>query len=625
MGDPMSLHPVDWAIIGLYMAGTMIVGLYFTRRAGRDMDSFFVSGRSLPWYLAGVSMIATSFASDTPLWVSSLVRQYGVHYVWQYWAPAIGSALGIVLFARLWRRLAVLTDNEFLEMRYPGRLASALRFWSGFSAAVFFCPLVIGWVVKAMEVITREMMGLPPEYRIYTTIAVMIVALISCALSGLWGVVYTDFFQFVLSLAGTIALAVLAVKAVGGLGPMVERLNALDAWPGRSLAIAPTVGSGAHQMSVWNAVGYFGILWLTVALSGGYQAQRILACRSTRDASYAMLLHTAVYYALICWPWILVGLCSILLLPDLGGSSHDAAYPRMMLKLLPIGLRGLMVAAMLAAFMSTISTLFNWGSSYLLNDIYRRFLVRHAADRHYVHVGRLATVFMAFAGALISLQAANIQQLLTIAYVVGTGPAVVGILRWFWPRLTAAGDLTAVVAAWVVTPFLLFPCGFKHPIFDAPARWLMGWEANLSDDPNLLGARMSFIVIVVTLLAVTVSLCTRPTPDEHLRAFLLKARPFRFCWRSVIRRLDLFYVDEERPASTLVSWILAMGCVYGLLFGIGKLLLGAPVSGAAWLMVSGVTLLLTIRRVRWEHDAAGAPDPPAGSAMGDDVQSTRAG
>lgn len=604
MNGTQSLELVDWLIIVVYMGGTAWLGLHFARRAGKDMDSFFVSGRSLPWYLAGVSMIATSFASDTPLWVSSLVRQHGVYYVWQYWAPAIGSALAIVLFARLWRRMGVLTDNEFLELRYSGPMAAALRFWSGFSAAVLFCPLIISWVVKAMEVISREAMGLPPEYRVYTTVAVITVALVSCALSGLWGVVYTDLLQFILSLVGTTTLAAIAVHEVGGLDAMRSRLEALSAWPGSSLNIAPRIGSGPELMSVWNAIGYFGILWVSVALSGGYQAQRILACRTSRDASFAVLLHTAVYYAVISWPWIIVGLCSLLLLPDLGGASPDVAYPRMMVRLLPVGMRGLLVAAMLAAFMSTISTLFNWGSSYLLNDLYRRFFVRHASERHYVSMGRLATVFIAAAGGVISFYAENIQQLLTVAYVVMTGPAIVGVLRWFWPRLTAAGDLAAMLACWAVAPLLLFPCGFGEPIFDAPARRLFGFDGALSNDPNLLGARMLFVVVVVTVVAGAVSLCTRPADEDRLRAFLLKARPFQLFWGATARRLGVDYPEGERPVRTLVSWLWAAAVVYGLLFGAGKLLLGDRRLGIGCLVLFAVALAITIRRVSQDHRSA---------------------
>ena len=594
-----ALHPADWTIVALFMAGTVAVGFYFVRRAGKDIDSFFVTGRSLPWYLAGVSLIATSFAADTPLWITSLVRQYGVHYIWQYWAPAIGASLAIVLFARLWRWLRVLTDIEFIELRYSGKAAAALRFWMGFSLAMFFCPLIIGWVAKAMEVITREAMGLPPEYRIWTTIVVVLVALASCALSGLWGVVYTDFVQFLLATAGTITLAVLAVREVGGLDAMVAQLQAMETWGGRGLSIAPNIGSREGQMSIWNGIGYLGILWIGVALSGGYQAQRLLACRNARHATYAMLLHSTVYYALVCWPWIIVALCSLILLPDLGTDvGHDAAYPRMIMQILPIGMKGILVAALLAAFMSTISTLFNWGSSYLVNDVYRRFLVPRARPPHYVLMGRLATLFMAVVGGLISFAAEDIQQLLTIAYVVSTGPAVVGALRWLWWRQTAIGDLAATVTAWVLAPLMLFPLGFGEPLFDGVVRRLFDTHRSFSSDPDLLGARMLFMLIVVTSISVTVSFLTRRTAAGHLEQFVRRARPFRVLWRPVIDRLDLPYREAETVGRTLVSWPLAFASVYGVLFGVGKVLLGSPGVGLTAMVVSGIAFWLTVRRIR---------------------------
>ena len=614
IGTTESLHAIDWMIIVAYMVVTIGVGLYFTRRAGKDVDSFFVTGRSLPWYLAGVSMIATSFAADTPLWISSLVREHGVYYVWQYWAPAIGSALAIVLFARLWRRLGVLTDIEFIELRYSGKTAAALRFWSGLSMALFFCPLIIGWVAKAMEVITREAMGLSTEDRIWTTVVVVVVALTSCALSGLWGVVYTDFLQFGLATVGTVTLAALAVHEVGGLDQMVTRLQALEDWQGQALNIAPSIGPREGQMPLWNAIGYFGILWIGVALSGGYNAQRLLSCKNSRHATFAMLLHTIVYYALICWPWIIVALCSLIIFPDLGeGVSQDAAYPRMIMSVLPWGMRGILVAALLAAFMSTISTLFNWGSSYLVNDVYRRFVVRDARPGHYVGVGRLATLFMAVLGGLISFAAEDIQQLLTISYVVMAGPAIVAVLRWFWWRQTTAGDLAATITSWIIAPLLLFSCGFGEPIFDEPVRRIFHTEASLSSDPGLVGARMLFMLAVVTVVSVTVSLLTRPVDDELLERFVLRARPFRFFWRPVIRRRGIDYEESESFGRTLVSWALALTSVYALLFGIGKLLFGAYGLGLACMALFGATFWMTIRRI--EHDL---PDVREIPGAGDD-------
>ncbi len=593
-----NLALLDWILVIVIITGIASVGLYFSKRGSKNLEAYFVSGRSLPWYIAGSSMIATSFAADTPLWVTNLVRQFGVHYVWQFWAPFIGAVLAAVYFARLWRRMGFVTDVQFLETRYKGRVAGALRGWSGGMGALLMCPLIVSWVVKAMETISREAMGLPEEYRIYTTIAVIMVALVLCTFSGLFGVVYTDFIQFILATFGTITLAVLAVRAVGGLDSMVVQLSQLDDWSGKELRVLPSIGSGFGQMSVWNAIGLFGILWIGVGTSGGHQAQRLLASRNTLHASQAQILHAVVYYALMAWPWIIVALCSLLIFPVLDTTDQAAAYPRMLVNLLPLGLRGLMIAALLAAFVSTISTLFNWGSSYLVNDIYKRFINPHATQRSYVLIARFATLFIATAGATISFFATDIQQLLTISYVVGSGTAVLTVLRWLWWRLTVEGDFAGIIGGWIIAPLLLF-----GRVFDEPARWLLNLEEDVrfSSDPTLLGARMLFMVIVLTTIIVVVSLCTKPTDDETLKNFVIKARPFRWCWLPVIRKLDTPYVEYENFPRTLLSWAIGIVSVGALLFGVGELLLGSNAKGLLGVAIAATGITCTVRRMRHDY------------------------
>ena len=599
-----SLQTIDYLVIVTILLSLIGVGLYFTRRGGADMDAFFVSGRSLPWYIGGTSMIATSFAADTPLWVSALVRSHGVHYIWQFWAPLIGAVLAVVYFGRKWRRMALITDVEFTEARYQGAPAKTLRCWSGAWGALVICPLISAWVIKAMETISREAMGLPPESQLAVTIAVVAVALLMCGLSGLFGVVYTDFIQFLLATLGTILLAVLSVREVGGLGAMVEQLRAMGEWGGNQLSIAPSIGSGEGQMSAWNAIGYFGFLWIAVGLSGGYQAQRLLASKDAKHASYAQLMHSVVYYAIMAWPWILVALCSLILMPELDVDDQSAAYPRMIVAILPVGLRGLLVAALLAAFISTISTLFNWGSSYLVNDIYRRFLNPDATERNYVLIARIATFFMAVAGAYISIRAENIQQLLTLAYVLSSAGVVPGVLRWLWWRMNGKGELAGLAVGWVLTILLLFA-----KAFDGPATALLGLEEGVafSSHPDLVGARMLFMVTGVGLAAVLGSLLTRPEEMDLLKRFALRARPFALGWRPVIRQMETAYVEPEPLGRTLVSWALALAAVLCLLFGIGKLLLGSPLAGLVLLVAGAAGVLLTLRRIR--EDCAGDVEP----------------
>lgn len=593
-----SLQLIDYIVIFIIMAGLVAIGLYFTKKGGEDMDAFFVSGRSLKWYIAGTSMIATSFAADTPLWVSALVRAHGIHYVWQFWAPLIGAVLGVVYFARKWRRMGFVTDVEFVEARYGGTSAKILRGWSGAWGAIVLCPVISAWVIKAMETISREALGLPGEYQIIVTISVVALAVIMCGMSGLFGVVYTDFIQFALATLGTVLLAIMSVNAVGGLDAMVEQLSNMGDWAGNAMSISPQIGSEEGQMSIWNAIGYFGFLWIGVGLCGGYTAQRLLASKDAKHASYAYLLNTVVYYALMAWPWILVAMCSLILIPELGeGVDQSAAYPRMIVTILPIGLRGLLVAALLAAFISTISTLFNWGSSYLVNDIYQRFISKDAEQKDYVKVGRYATVLMAVAGAYISLQAESIQVLLTFFYVLGSASIVPAVLRWFWWRLNGQAELIGMVVGWIMTALLLVTKSFD-PLFASIMNLPEGVE--FSSDPNLVGARMLFMVASVGITVVVASFFTKADDIELLKKFVLRARPFPLGWGPVIRELDVPYKTEEPFVRTMTSWAISGIAVTCLLFGVGKLLLGPRGFGLFLVVIGVVALLETIRRIRYD-------------------------
>ena len=575
------------------------------------MDSFFVSGRSLPWYIGGTSMIATSFAADTPLWVSALVRSHGVHYIWQFWAPVIGSALALVYFGRKWRRMAFVTDVEFVESRYGGTPAKALRGWTGTWGAIVICPLISAWVIKAMETIGREAVGLSPEYQIPVTIAVVAVAIMMCGLSGLFGVVYTDFIQFMLATIGTILLAILAVREVGGLDVLVEQLREMKDWGGNELSIAPRIGSGEGQMSIWNAIGFFGFLWISVGLSGAYQAQRLLASKNAKHAAFAQLLHTVVYYSLMAWPWIIVGLCSMVLIPELNVADQSAAYPRMIVMVMPVGLKGLLVAALLAAFISTISTLFNWGSSYLVNDVYRRFMNPNATEKNYVFIARIATVLMATAGAWISIKAENMQQLLTLAFVLGSAGVVPGLLRWLWWRTTGKGELIALATGWVMAILLLFVNAFDNEFTDklfGAGINDAGVQLHLSNDPDLVGARMLLMVVVVGLAVIIGSLLTKAEDMDRLKAFAARARPFAFGWRPVIKEMTVVYVEEEPFGRTMFSWAISLLAMLMVLVGVGKLLLGPRGFGLGLIALGAVCLFWTIRRI--QKDCANDIDEP---------------
>jgi Na+/proline symporter len=585
------MHWIDWLIVTAFLGLNIGIGAFFSRKGGKNTDSFFVSGRSLVWYIAGASMIATGFAADTPLWVSSLVRQFGIHAVWQYWTPMIGCALSVVLFARMWRRTGVVTDNEVLELRYTGKSAQTLRAISASMGALIVCPMIIGWVTKAMVTIAQEALGIsgqtidilgatiPSDMAV--TIVVMTCAVIVSTSGGLMGAVYSDFIQFIIATVGAFVLAILSVKAVGGLGSMVDQLSANADWMGHTLNIAPKIethlvpGGTPGAMSIWNAVGFFLILWWGNALCGGYQAQRVLACKNTRHASNALLMYTIAYFAVLSWPWITVALASVILIPDLAGAGDDAAYPRMLMKVLPIGLRGVMIGTLIAAFTSTIQTMFNWGSSYIVNDLYRRFIHKTASDKHYVRVSRVLTVLVAFAGGFIAFKADSILQLLGIFYVVGSGGMLVGALRWLWWRINATAEVAAFVVNWIVGLLMLF--GHKlflmeTPLLDKPMAWLLRLPEGVSftNDYDTLGARMLFMVLVGVITVIVVSLCTPAVEIEQLKKFVIRTRIHRPGWMPVIREIE-GYVPAQTVPQILFDWALVLGTVCSLLFAMSNL------------------------------------------------------
>lgn len=593
-----TLEWLDWLVIGAFLAATLWIGLKFAARGGSSVEAFFVSDRSLSWWIAGISMVATAFASDTPLWVTSLVRQYGIHYSWQYWSGGIGFGLAIVLFSKLWQRTGVLTDNELIELRYSGRAAATLRFWMGFFGATIGCSLVLGWVIKAMETIAREAMGLPPEFRIYSTVLVIGIALFSVMLSGLWGAMFTDLLQFGLAILGSTVLAVVALGHVGGLQALTEKLSTHHEWAGHEMSMIPSIGWDSTQMSVWNAIGYFGILWIGASYSGGYQAQRVLACKDGRNAALATFLFALLYIGVICWPWIITALCSVILYPQLPtGVSHDSIYPRMIMDLLPMGLKGLLVVALLGAFMSTVTTLLNWGSSYLVNDVYRRYLFCGRSDKHYVFVGRASTALIAVIGATMSLYGKSIQSMLEIVFVMGSFGTLTTALRWFWWRTTAVAELATTFLAIPVTFLLLFT-----PAFDAPVRTLFSTGRNLSTDPSLMGARMLVAMTIGLASVVLVSLFTRPTDLDKLRSFAIRVRPFPFGWRPVIQSIGAGHKPWDSVPRTLVLWLVVVASIYSLCFGVGQVLLGSAWVGAALLGVFAVTAVVSVRQIHIDFE-----------------------
>jgi SSS family solute:Na+ symporter len=602
----VALAPLDWAILALYFALSLVIGLYYTRRASGSSAEFFVSGRDLPWWLAGTSMVATSFSVDTPLLVTGWVRTGGIQANWIWWCFAIGGMLAVFFFAKLWRRSEIMTDVEFAEVRYAGRSASFLRGFRSIYLTFYANGLAMGWTSLGMLKVFGEIFSVGKEWALVFSAAV---TLLYAALAGLWGVVVTDLFQFAWAMAGAVLLAVFAVRAAGGLDALLAVLRGSGETAAGAMAGAPAAGAAAMAKSgamipdpgavtphvldflpdfsgadgFWaGPLATFLVLmtvqwWSTKNADGGSVViQRIAASRDERQALLATLWFQVANYALRPWPWILAALASLVLYPQL--ADPESAYPRMMVDLLPAGLLGLMLASLVAAFMSTIVTHINLSAAYLVNDFYRRFLVRGRSERHYVLAGRVATVFAALLGGTIGYFATSISGLFTFLLEFGAGIGLVYIARWFWWRVNAWSEISAMLASSLLTLLLKGSPAWGGPTFTFPQVVLL----------NVLGS---------LAIWVTVTLLTPATPMAKLVEFYRKVRPPGW-WGPVREALGPDAGAPLRMRRQLLLWLVATVFVYAALFGTGKLLLESTAAGLTLLAVAAVSGAILWRNLR---------------------------
>ena len=468
----MRLDALDWTVVGAYGAIALLVGVYFARRAGKGTAEFFLSGRKLPWWMLGTSMVATTFSTDTPNLVTDLVRTGGVSQNWLWWAFLITGMCTVFFYAKLWRRSGVFTDMGFYELRYSGKPAAFLRGFRALYLGVFFNVMIMATVTLAAIKIGGVLLGLDK----YTTVLIAgTVTVIYSATSGLWGVVVTDLLLFVIAMVGAVSAAyyALAQPEVGGLAGLVShpeiagKLSLLPDFTDWRVAVPVFVVPIAVQ---WWATWYPG----AEPGGGGYVAQRMLAARNETDSMKATLWFNIAHYALRPWPWILVALASLAVYPTLDSLAaafpevdpsilrHDLAYPAMLV-FLPHGLLGLVVASLAAAYMSTISTHLNWGASYVVDDFYRRFLAPERSERHYVAVARLSTVGLIALALLVSLWLENALQAFQILLQIGAGTGMIFLLRWFWWRINAWSEISAMVISFAVAVWFQFCLLYTSP------------------------------------------------------------------------------------------------------------------------------------------------------------------
>ena len=576
----MTLAPLDWLIIAVYFAASASVGLWYSRRGGRSVSDFFLSGRSLPWWLAGTSMVATTFAADTPLAVAGLVARNGIAGNWIWWSAAFGSMLTVFFFARLWRRAGILTDVEFAELRYSGTPAAILR---GFRALYLGVPIncvIMGWVNLAMAKILAVTLGWD---RLTAVLLSLAITGIYSALSGLWGVVVTDFFQFVFAMSGTIALAVFALRlpAIGGLDGLVAKV------PPGTLAFTPFVGdSGTDAMALValplaSFLTYVCVQWWASWYpgqepgGGGYVAQRMMSAKDEKHSFFATLWFTIAHYCVRPWPWILVGLASLVLYPTL--EDKESGYVMVMRDYLPSGWRGLLLGAFFAAYMSTISTQLNWGTSYVVNDFYRRFVKRDGDERHYVWVSRIATLLLMLMSAGVTFYLDTIRQAWEFVLESGAGIGLVLILRWYWWRINAWSEIAAMMGA-----------AIGYGVIKA--------FTDLAFPYTLLG-----VVAWTTVCWLIVTFLTQPEPESHLVAFYRRTHPDGPGWRRIAAA-----AGEPAPGrlgGLLLDWAAGVVLVYSVLFGIGEFLLGSSLDGAFFLVLAAVAatvIYLDLSRRGWK-------------------------
>jgi len=565
---------VDWAVVAAYFAFNLAIGFYYKGRAGSSVSEFFLSGRNVPWWLAGTSMVATTFAADTPLAVTGMVAVGGIAGNWLWWCFVASGMMTVFFYARLWRRSGVMTDIEFCEIRYSGKPAAFLR---GFRALYLGIPInciILGWVNKAMVDILMLVLGVSKIQALGIVIGMIALTSLISALGGLWGVLVTDMFQFVIKMSMVIALAVFAVRAVGGIDRMKTKLLALDAARGNQgsvLNFIPDLNSA--WMPLITFLVYISLNWWATWYpgaepgGGGYIAQRMFSAKDEKNSLLATLWFNIAHYALRPWPWILVALASLILYPGL--EKPETGYIRVMIAYLPPSLRGLMIAAFAAAYMSTIATQLNWGASYLVNDFYRRFLKPHESDRHYVAASQAATVLLTLLSAVVTFYLDSIAGAWKLLVATGAGTGGVLLLRWYWWRINAWSEVSSMIAAFAVSLSLqtIWKLDTDKPVDFA---WIMILTAAIT---------------TVTWLAAT--FLTRPEPDPVLISFYARTRPSQAGWRRIAR-----LKPDVRPSrdgwSNLVDWIAGCVLIYGLLFGAGKLLLHEILSGVA-LVAAGLS------------------------------------
>lgn len=564
----MRISTLDWSIIIGYLIITGLLGVYFSKRALKSVDDYFVSGRSLPWWLAGVSMIASAFSIDTPLGITGLVAKDGIAGVWYAWSFVLGGAgaLGAFIFAPLMRRSHIITTAELIELRYDGRPAAFLRGFKGVYLGIFANAVTLGWIIKAVWTVAEVVApGFDPDILLLIILAF---AGAYTTLSGLWGIAATDFFQFLIASAGSLALAIIAVNHVGGMDGLIDQIGKVFGAEraDQTLAFFPSPGTPFFvTFLVFISLKWWGNPPPAIT-------QRIISSKNEKEASLATLLFAVIAFGFNYWPMILAALASLVIFPDI--KTAEAGYVMLIVKLMPSGMLGLMLASLLAAFMSTVDTHINFGASYMLNDIYRRFLVKKASDRHYVRASQVSTVLMLGAAVLVAYHLESVSDAWYYISMITAGYGIVIVVRWFWWRVNAWAEITALAVSGILSTLL-------SPKFAKTLGYLdqmpqMEWSS-----------RFLIVVFFCTASWIIVCFFTRPTDENHLRRFCEKVKPFPNFWGPIYHN----YPDigwNPNFVRSCFHWLIGVISIYSFCFGIGSLIFKGLLPGFLLILFSGV-------------------------------------
>src|SRR5712692_1072362 len=636
----MVLTPTDWIVFGIYLLLNLMIGLYYRQRSSGSTEEFFVSGRNVSWWLAGTSMVATTFAADTPLLVAGLVAKNGISGNWLWWSQCLSGMMTVFFFARYWRRADILTDVEFVELRYGGKPAAFLRGFRAIYLGALMNCLILGWVIKAMISIITVLLGdviaqgralqvgigshkliaytlEPPDH---TALLICILLLVPFTglytfIGGLWGVLVTDLFQFALKMGMIVVLAWIAVEKVGGMTLLEIQLSQVDMAArasgqstGSILSLFPSFHLGWTTDAIWTLPVITFVLFLAVQWwaswfpgaepgGGGYVAQRMFSAKDEKNSLGATLWFNIAHCALRSWPWIVTGLVAVAVYSPHGGSQPSAefaadpekGYVMVLRDFLPPSLRGLMIAAFLAAFMSTVGTQLNWGTSYLINDFYRRFVVRKGSEKHYVLASKLFIVFLVILSGYTAAHISSIQSAWQLLLGMGAGTGGVLLLRWYWWRINAWSEISSMVAAFAVSMSLQ--------------------QVHFSGNSSVVFAKTAMITTATTTIVwLVTTLLTNPEADERLLRFYRRVQPTIHGWKRIAA-----LAPEIKPVRDLganaFDWLMGCTLVYCCMFGIGELVLQAWLTGCmlfACAAIAGYLIYWSLSRRGWQSLSGGA-------------------